>query len=59
MPRVEYRGIYKKHYFYFCTSCLLAAEAGENTIEAMAKWNDMIKIKSRALKKVNKRKAKK
>jgi len=49
----------KKHYFYFCTSCLLRAESGENILEGMAKWNDMIKIKTRCLKKVNKRKAKK
>jgi len=59
VPRVEYRGMCKKHYFYFCTSCLLRAESGENILEGMAKWNDMIKIKTRCLKKVNKRKAKK
>ena len=61
MPRVEYRwkGKERKGYYYFCTSCLLVAEAGENIPEAMSSWNDMIKKKKRALKEVNKRKAKK
>ena len=57
VPRIDFKwkGKERKSYFYFCTSCLLEAEVGENILEAMAKWNDMIKKKIRALKEVNKR----